>query len=311
MPFHESDISWQVLRQLVQEWAGSSAELAEVKPLQGGMINTTLCLTLTDNQRAVLKISPHRVNRDYEREVFQLNLLRSVGIPTPEVHKLDIGSLDDPHSYILMEFVEGVDLHEAKQQCSAEQFDSIQQHLAELLLLMHSQTSPVYRRVTGSDGPSFEQWPRFYRHVYDPIVHEAEKSPELSSKTRKQIARVHDRLESVLVHSDRPRLVHWDIWATNLLARPDPTGNWRIAAVLDPNCKYAHCEAELAYIDLFHTSTPAFNRAYQSGHRLDDGYHRVRKLIYQLYPLINHVNLYGHDYVKPMMAALDKALAVV
>src|SRR6266550_3038838 len=29
------DISWQVLRQIVHEWAGASAELAEVKPLEG------------------------------------------------------------------------------------------------------------------------------------------------------------------------------------------------------------------------------------------------------------------------------------
>ena len=30
------DISWQVLRQIVHDWAGASADLAEVKPLDGG-----------------------------------------------------------------------------------------------------------------------------------------------------------------------------------------------------------------------------------------------------------------------------------
>jgi fructosamine-3-kinase len=311
MSFHESDISWQVLRQIVQGWVGTSAELAEVQPLEGGMINTTLCLTLKDGQRCVLKISPHRINRDYEREVQQLDLLRSVGLPVPQVYCLDIGSLEDPHSYILMEFVDGVDLAQARQQCSPDQYDQLQHHLAELVGLLHSQTSDSYRRVSSNDGGAFQSWPAFYRHVFDPIVHDVEKNHEIPPRARKQMRKVHDHLDRLISHADCPRLVHWDIWATNLLARPDPSGCWRICAVLDPNCKYAHAEAEIAYLDLFHTSTPAFLKTYQSKHRLDDGYHRVRKAIYQLYPLINDVHLYGHDYVKPLLAALDKTSELV
>src|SRR5262245_59051046 len=122
---HESDISWHLLRRIVQDWAGASAELAEVKPLEGGVINTMLCRTLADGQRAVLKISPHRVNLDYQREAHQLDLLRSVGIPTPQVYQLKLGSLEDPHSYVLMQFVDGVDLAEAKHQCPTQQFDEL------------------------------------------------------------------------------------------------------------------------------------------------------------------------------------------
>ena len=43
----EIDISWQALRRIVQEWAGTSAELSEFVPLHGGQINTTLELHLT------------------------------------------------------------------------------------------------------------------------------------------------------------------------------------------------------------------------------------------------------------------------
>ena len=41
------------------------------------------------------------------------------------------------------------------------------------------------------------------------------------------------------------------------------------------NCKYAHTEAEIAYMELFHTITPAFLRAYQQGRRLHPDYHRA------------------------------------
>jgi fructosamine-3-kinase len=311
MSYNESDISWQVLRRIVRDWAGESAELAEVRPLDGGMINTTLCLTLGDGAHAVLKISPHRVNRDYEREAHQLDLLRSLGIPCPAIYLSRVGSLDDPHSFILMQFIEGVDLNEAKQQCSAQQFDRLQEDLARIVTTMHDSVSSRYCRVMPGGGDIFQSWPEFFRHIYNPMVKEIEQNNELTPKTRKQISKVHEKLDRLIANDDQPRLVHWDIWSTNLLSKCDEaTGKWQISAVLDPNCKYAHAEAEIAYMDLFHTCTPAFTKAYQQSHKLDDGYHRVRKPMYQLYSMIDHVNLFGHDYIKPMIELLDKVSAM-
>src|SRR4051812_1227802 len=109
MPQNE-DISWQVLRRIVHEWAGTSAELAEVKPLHGGCINTTLHLVCKDQSQAVLKISQHRVDRTYQAEAYQLNLLRELGLPVPQVYVCTVGTLDEPYSYLLMEFMPGVDL---------------------------------------------------------------------------------------------------------------------------------------------------------------------------------------------------------
>jgi len=64
-------------------------------------------------------------------------------------------------------------------------------------------------------------------------------------------------------------------------------------------------------MDLFHTSTPAFLKAYQSVRKLEDGYHRMRKLVYQLYPLVNHFNLFGAQYAAPLTAAAERAAALV
>ena len=96
-----------------------------------------------------------------------------------------------------------------------------------------------------------------------------------------------------------------------LLCTADSDGNWKITAVLDPMCKYAHAEAEIAYMDLFHTTTPAFSKAYQQQFKLDDSYHRIRKPIYQLYPLMNHVCLFGAEYMKPLMATMERVAMFV
>src|SRR5205807_6413845 len=101
------------------------------------------------------------------------------------------------------------------------------------------------------------------------------------------------------------RLVHGDLWSANVLARQDHFGKWWVSGILDPMCKYAHTEGEIAYLELFHTVTPAFLRAYQSAHRLASEYHEVRKHVYQMYELINHVQLFGAEYLKPLQGTME------
>lgn len=311
MPDQEGDISWQVLRRIVQDWAGTSAELCEVSHLDGGSISTTLLLQTTHHGKAVVKISPYRVDRSYEIEAYQLNLLRALGIPTPTVYRCVTGTLDEPNSYLLMEYVAGVDLHASRHACTSEQCDAIQRQLAEIVCIMHQSTAAKYGRVLPSSGEHDEHWVNFFREVYEPTWQESQKLSCLSVRARKVLGKIFDRLERFIAHGDIPRLVHWDMWSSNMICAPDDAGEWRIAAIIDPLCKYAHAEAELAYMDLFHTTTPAFTKVYQQQFRLDEGYHRVRKGIYQLYPLLNHVCSFGNEYVKPLMAVVDRVSALV
>ena len=98
MSHQENEISWQVLRRIVRQWAGDSAELAEVRPLVGGNMGSTLAIVTTASDRAVLKIAHHRVNPDYAREAHQLKLLRTIGLPAPQVYLQHTADLDNPDS---------------------------------------------------------------------------------------------------------------------------------------------------------------------------------------------------------------------
>src|SRR5258705_12898344 len=106
MALLESDISWQLLRRIVHDWAGTSAELAEVKPLTGGSISTTLALITTDGQRCVLKISPHRVDRSYQDEAAQLLTLAGAGRPARKGYKSRLGTLEGANRALLTEYVD-------------------------------------------------------------------------------------------------------------------------------------------------------------------------------------------------------------
>jgi fructosamine-3-kinase len=308
---HEIDISWQVLGQITRQWAGNDAELAEVTPLTGGSVNITLKLSTKTGQNAVLKITPHRVDKSHTDEAWQLALLREAGVPVPDVYVYKLGTLDDPFSYILMEFVEGMDLAAAKSCCTAEQYESIQSDLADIVLKMHAKTGSHYMRVCDGEPKRFENWAECYRAIFDPIWREVDKSNVLPVKCRKQVGKVHDKLDRLLAGADCPRLVHWDIWSTNLMVHPDADGRWRIRALLDPNCKYAHAEAEIAYMELFHTVTPTFMKAYQKERKLPPEYQAFRKPVYQLYSLLNHLRVFGQEYLKPAIAAIERTGEIV
>ncbi len=303
---HEVDISWQVLRDIAELWAGSDAKLESVAPLAGGSINTTLALTLADSRQAVLKITPHRVSHVHSDEAWQLALLSQAGLPVPQVYHYKVGSLDDPFSYILMEYVQGVDLAAAKADCSAEDFDALQEELARYVLLLHGRTHSHFQRALRSEAKQFENWPQCFRDIFDPIWLDVEKSGLLPVKCRKLVNRLHERLEAFISHGDCPRLVHWDLWSGNLKVRKGEDDRWHVAAFLDPHCKYGHVEAELAYLDLFKTTTPAFMKAYQQTRKLTPEYHQVRKPVYQLYSLLNDLCLFGQEYLKPTLAAIER-----
>jgi fructosamine-3-kinase len=238
-------------------------------------------------------------------------MLRELGVPVPRVYACQIGTLESPVSYLLMEFVEGVPLNQAKKDCTEDEFDHLQMHLAELFLALHGNTHETYTRLTEGDREEFTSWPRFYRSLYETQCAECTSNAQVPVKARRMIGKVHEKLDRLLDHDDCPRLVHGDVWATNVLCKPDEHGKWWVTGLVDPNCKYAHWESELAYMDLFQTSTPAFLRAYQQTRRLSPEYHRLRKHIYQLYELMNHLQGFGNEYLKPLLAMVEKVSSVV
>ncbi|MBC7783442.1 MAG: fructosamine kinase family protein [Burkholderiales bacterium] len=305
------DISWQELGRITREWAGDAAELTALLPLSGGSINNTLMLVTADDRKSVLKITPHRVNVQLEVEAFQLTLLRDLGLPVPAVYQCHVASLDNPNSYLLLEYCEGITLTEAKRRLAPEVYDGIQQQLAELTARLHQHTRENYGKVDASGNHQTPHWAGFYRSLHEHSLQIAQQMTEIPIKVRKKLEKLHRRLEQFLAHGDQPRLCHGDLWGGNVICRQDADGQWRITAIIDPNLRYGHAESELAYMDLFETSAAAFRRTYQQSHKLDEDYHRVRKPIYQLYPLINNVQLFGAKYVPALVKVAERATSFV
>jgi fructosamine-3-kinase len=87
-----------------------------------------------------------------------------------------------------------------------------------------------------------------------------------------------------------PAILHGDLWSGNFIV--DDRGE---ACLIDPAVYYGHREADLAMTRLFGGFEPAFYNAYAEAWPLAPG-HEDRLPIYQLYHILNHLNLFGGGY---------------
>ncbi len=87
-----------------------------------------------------------------------------------------------------------------------------------------------------------------------------------------------------------PSLLHGDLWSGNHAV--DDRGN---PVMFDPATYYGDRETDLAMTELFGGFTPAFYQAYRESWSLDPGY-TVRRMLYNLYHVLNHLNLFGGGY---------------
>lgn len=104
-------------------------------------------------------------------------------------------------------------------------------------------------------------------------------------------------------YTPQPALLHGDLWSGNYGV--DTTGR---PVIFDPATYYGDREADLAMTELFGGFPPRFYTAYNLHYPLDAGY-GVRKDLYNLYHVLNHLNLFGGGYRAQAERMLDRLCA--
>ena len=77
------------------------------------------------------------------------------------------------------------------------------------------------------------------------------------------------------------------------------------ALLIDPACYTGHREADLAMTELFGGFPPKFYEAYREAAPLQTGY-KDRRDLYNLYQLLNHLNLFGSSYLEPVLSIIEE-----
>lgn len=108
------------------------------------------------------------------------------------------------------------------------------------------------------------------------------------------------RIPEILIEPEMPSLLHGDLWGGNYMI-----GDRGEPVLIDPAVYYGHREADLAMTELFGGFNPSFYSAYNEAYPLKSGYRR-RRDAYNLYHMLNHLNLFGASYLGSVQAILRR-----
>jgi fructosamine-3-kinase len=180
---------------------------------------------------------------------------------------------------------------------------------AERLAALHALTAPTYGfaydTVIGGlpqpNGPS-TSWLDFFRDRR--LLHmgrAARDAGRLPAATLARIETLAGRLDRWIVAVAPPALIHGDMWGGNILCR-----GGRIVAFIDPAIYDADPEIELAFATLFGTFGAGFFRRYGGLRPIAPGFFEERRDLYNLYPLLVHVRLFGGGYLGQLEHSLGK-----
>ena len=168
--------------------------------------------------------------------------------------------------------------------------------LGRMLATLHRQTGPRfgwardnYIGFTPQQNGWREDWAEFWR--------EHRMRPQVALAKKKGFAVEMPRLALLENHRPPPSLLHGDLWSGNAgFVAEGPV-------VFDPAVYYGDREADLAMTELFGGFPKEFYRAYDEAFALPAGYEQ-RKHLYNLYHLLNHLNIFGGGYLSQVKATL-------
>jgi fructosamine-3-kinase len=136
-----------------------------------------------------------------------------------------------------------------------------------------------------------DNWLTFFREQRLGFQMElARRNNLLPAQRARRLETLLNRLGDWLPAQPPASLLHGDLWGGNWLATASGE-----PALIDPAVYYGHREADLAFTELFGGFPAAFYTAYKAAWPPDPGY-KERKDLYNLYHLLNHLNLFGEGY---------------
>ena len=191
----------------------------------------------------------------------------------------------EPRPYLCLEFIEFSSPQGSSYEKLGTQLAELHQHSAN----QYGWSSDNFAGETPQQNQFSSSWIDFFR--------ESRLIPQIRLAETKglKIPRIDQFLDSLdkwfpEESSINPALLHGDLWSGNVAFE-----NGSNPTLFDPALYYGHREIDLAMTQLFGGFPESFYKAYSIAWPLDEG-HEDRVAIYNLYPVLNHYNLFGGSY---------------
>ncbi len=288
-----ADDQLQFFDSILFESLGYAPEVLSFEFVSGGCINNTLRLN-TKERPYFVKFNVYELQGMFEAEAQGLELLRQAdALATPEV--IAWGKKQDK-SYLILEYID-----------SSIESPTFWEDFGQGLARLHRHTYAKF-------GLDFDNYIGSLTQSNEPMADGIEFFREKRLKAQAGKAMYEERLDPAfyqeilqfaeklpnLIPQEAPALLHGDLWSGNYMC--DPAG---APLIIDPAVYYGYREAELAFTQLFGGFEPRFYQAYQEAFPLEPGYAQ-RKDIYNLYPLLVHLNIFGSGYLSGIQRIIRK-----
>lgn len=267
-----------------------------VSPVSGGDINAAYCLQ-TNAGKFMLKLnSKSAFPGMFKCEAEGLAAIRNTqSIAIPQVI-LQFDYEDD--SCLLLEWIEAI---RATPEASAQ--------LGRELAAMHKHTAPQFGFDTDNYMGSLPQsnrkhdsWAVFFiQERLEPMVKIAINKRLLGHEDALLFDKLYTRLPE-LFDEEAPALIHGDLWGGNYLIKNDGK-----PFLIDPAVSYGHREFDVAMTTLFGGFSNGFYAAYNEAFPLVKSW-QERVDLWNLYPLLLHLNLFGMSYLGQVKDGLGQYL---
>jgi fructosamine-3-kinase len=273
--------------------AAVGGKIAGARPVGGGDINRADAVTLADGRRLFVKTNAREPAGMFEAEAHGLAWLAEArALRVPEVIAHGPG-------FLALELVVAAP--------PARDFD---EQLGRGLAALHRFGAPRFGldrdnfigRLPQDNSPApTPRWADFYRaRRLEPQLRRAADEGLASPRMRRGFERLFVELPALVGPEEPPARLHGDLWGGNLLC--DDAG---APCLCDPAVYGGHREIDLAMMRLFGGFGARTFAAYAEAHPLAAG-HGERVELYQLYPLMVHVNLFGGSYVSQVESLLER-----
>ena len=285
----------------IRELSGAERRIVSRQAVSGGDIKAAHKLTLDDGSCLFMKSNRTDALTGFQAEARGLTYISRTGcIRVPEL--LGIGTDPDGYAFLLLEYADS-------RRCKRIHgyWTVFAGELANLHMHAVRANEPPrfgfpednYIGHTKQINTWHESWISFFRECrLGPQFQMASACFDRSD--RRHITHLMDHLDEYLTEPSAPSLIHGDLWGGNVM-----TGSDGKACLIDPAAYYGHPEADLAMTELFGGFPTEFYHAYCECMDLVPGYPDRRDL-YNLYHLLNHLNMFGSSYLHAVRRILER-----
>lgn len=264
-------------------------EITEIRSIGGGCINEAYSLKTNIGKHFIKYNSATAFPGMFEKEASGLKILAdSKTIEIPEV----LGTAETgKYAYLLLHYIETGAAARNFWEYFGTKLADLHRNTFEYFGLDHDN---YIGSLVQKNNPHLDFCSFFISQRIEPQLKEARNKGALSQTETRYFDSLFNSLHNILP-VEKPSLLHGDLWSGNFMVTQKGS-----ACLIDPAVYYGHREADIAMTQLFGGFQLEFYHAYNRVWPMEKGWQK-RMDIFNLYPLLVHVNLFGGSYARQVL----------